>query len=341
METGKVEMARPYRLFAGLILILLTSCLSPQPTMLPTLGPLPATLVVPSIPPTSAITNFEVTPEPSQTAAALVPDFEHIVVVVFENKEYGTVIRNPKMPYFNILANTFTLLNQHYAVTHPSLPNYIAMIAGDTHGITSNCEDCFIDQPSLPDLIEASGRTWKTYQESMPEPCFIGSTALYVQKHNPFIYFDPVRLNPDRCAESIVPLGQLDVDIAQAQLPNFIFITPNLCHDAHDCGLDQADPWLDSLMDKLIPALDSTDEPYLVVLTWDEGQGDLGCCGLPEDAGGRIATILISPQVKNGFQDETPYTHYSLLKTISASWGLPYLGHTADENNVLMIAPWK
>lgn len=271
----------------------------------------------------------------------LVPEFKHIVMVVFENKEYGTVIGNPKMPYFNILADAYTLLNQHYAVTHPSLPNYIALISGDTHGIASNCEDCFINVPSLPDLIESSGRTWKTYQESMPEPCFIGSTTLYVQKHNPFIYFDPIRLDPGRCREGIVPLGQLDVDLTLGALPDFVFITPNLCHDAHDCDLDQADPWLDSLMDKLIPYLDSTRQPYLVILTWDEGQGDHSCCGLPEAAGGRVATVLISPQVKHGFEDVTPYTHYSLLKTIAESWHLPYLGLAADSNNALITAPWK
>ena len=94
-------------------------------------------------------------------------------------------------------------------------------------------------------------------------------------------------------------------------------------------------------MDKLVPALDATDEPYLVILTWDEGQGNHSCCGLPESAGGRIATILISPQVKIAFQDATPYTHYSLLKTIAEAWGLPYLGHAADEENVIITVPWK
>jgi len=81
--------------------------------------------------------------------------------------------------------------------------------------------------------------------------------------------------------------------------------------------------------------------PYLIILTWDEGQGNHSCCGLPAEAGGRVATVLISPLVKNGFQDDTPYTHYSLLKTIEAAWGLPYLGRAADENNAVITAPWK
>jgi len=270
-----------------------------------------------------------------------VPPFEHIVLILFENKEFGTVIGNDDMPTFNRLAQENTLLTQFYAIMHPSLPNYIALIGGDTFGITRDCNDCYVNAPSLPDLIEASGRTWKTYQEDMPRPCYLGGTLSYAQKHNPFIYFDSIRLDQTRCERSIVPLTELSTDIETDALPNYIFITPNICNDAHDCSLKVADRWLENLLAKLVPALDATTQPYLIVLTFDEGQGNHSCCGLPEDAGGRIPVVLISPLVKNGFQDDTPYTHYSLLKTIAESWGLAYLGHAADENNVLITAPWK
>lgn len=262
-------------------------------------------------------------------------------MIVFENKEFGTVIGNSDMPNFNKLANDYTLLTQFYAVRHPSLPNYLAMIGGDTFGITTDCNSCFVSAPSLPDLIEASGRTWKAYQEDMPEPCFVGDTARYVQKHDPFIYFDSIRLNPARCNRSVVPLTSLQSDIHAGTLPNFIFITPNECNDAHSCPLTTADQWLGSTLTQLTPALDKLGPNYLIVLTWDEGQGKHSCCGLPPSAGGRIAVVLMSALVKNNFQDDTPYTHYSLLKTISSAWGLPYLGHAADDNNALIVAPWK
>jgi acid phosphatase len=271
----------------------------------------------------------------------LVPQFEHIVIIVFENKEYGSVIGSRHSPYFNVLALSNTLLSAHYATTHPSLPNYLSIIGGDTFGITEDCEDCFIDAPSLPDLIEASGRTWKTYQEDMPEPCFTGSTTVYVQKHNPFIYFNPIRLDADRCKRSIVPFTRLDEDILAGDLPDFLFITPNLCYSAHSCSIEMADAWLDTLLDRLVPALGAGGKPYLIVVTWDEGQNDLSCCGLPDPAGGRIPTILISPQAKPGFVDPTPYSHYSLLKTIAEAWGLPYLGHAADATTDLIKRPWK
>jgi phospholipase C len=316
--------------------LLIASCL-PSPVTAPAVAPLNVTQVVPATQ-TSTQPNA---PTPTPVPDVLVPNFQHIVIVIFENKEFGSVIGSPKMPYFNILVSSYTLLTEHYATTHPSLPNYISLIGGDTFDINSDCEDCFIDAPSLPDLIEKSGRTWKTYQEFMPEPCYLGSTLRYVQKHNPFIYFNPIRLDAERCAQSIVPLTQLYVDIASKSLPNFIFITPDICHSAHDCGLDQADIWLKTMMDTLVVALGATNEPYLIILTWDEGQGTHSCCGLSEEAGGRVATVLISPQVKTGFQDDTPYSHYSVLKTIAEAWGLPYLGHAADAETTLITAPWK
>jgi hypothetical protein len=169
----------------------------------------------------------------------------------------------------------------------------------------------------------------------------MGDTNVYVQKHNPFVYFDPIRLDRARCERSVVPLTQLPVDMAAGSLPNFLFIKPNLCNDSHNCALDVADAWLTGQLATLIPALDLTGEPYLVVMLFEEGQGTHTCCGLPEPGGGRVPVVLYSPLVKNGFEDPTPYTHYSLLKTISEAWGLQYLGHAADDSNALITAPWK
>jgi hypothetical protein len=342
-------MARPFGsaviVFLVLILAACASLNQVTPSLPPTISiptQTPAPLVALTIPPATSLvpTNHQL-PTSSPTPAPLVPDFAHIVLVVFENKEFTDVIGIKSMPVFNQLAKTYTLLTQHYAVTHPSLPNYIALTAGDFFDINRNCEDCFINTQSLSDQIEASGRTWKTYQESMPKPCFIGNRWPYAQKHNPFIYYDPIRLDPVRCQEHIVPLTQLDADLANNALPNFIFITPNLCNDAHDCYVATADAWMDSLMKKLTPALDQSLQPYLIVITWDEGSTNDSCCGLPPSAGGRIPTVFVSPQVKRGFEDGTPYTLYSLLKTIETSWGLPWLGHAADETNLLITAPWN
>jgi hypothetical protein len=270
-------------------------------------------------------------------------------VIVFENHEFDSVIGNRSMPNFNQYANENTLLTQYYAITHPSLPNYLALFGGDTFGITSDCGKCFVPAANLADQIEASGRTWRAYFQDMPRTCYVGDTLTYVQKHNPFIYFDSIRQNAVRCNQSIVPFGQLDTDRAAGTLPDFIYIMPNSCVSTDDdfsnpdCTLSLADGWLGGVMGPLLDYLNqkAASEPYLIVLTWDEGQGNHSCCGLPAQAGGRVATVLISPLVKSGFQDATPYTHYSLLKTIETAWGLPFLGHAADADNVLITAPWK
>ena len=330
-------------LFFLLLALILASCVNlntPVPTVEVT-GTDTVTPFLPQPPTSTFVLTASPTPTPTSTPLPLVPLFERVVLILFENKEFGTVIGNPNMPYYNSLAQANTLLTQFYAVIHPSLPNYIALIGGDTFGIARDCNDCFVNALSLPDLIEASGRTWKTYQEDMPQPCYLGDTYFYAQKHNPFVYFDPIRTDQERCERSVVPLADLNTDIETGALPNYIFITPNQCNDAHDCSPDVADRWLENLLATLMPALDATNQPYLIVLTFDEGQGNHSCCGLPEEAGGRIPVVLLSPLVRDGFQDDTPYTHYSLLKTIAESWGLAYLGHAADENNVLITAPWK
>jgi len=320
-------------------ILFLTGCASASAVTPTVIKFLPTETLIPTLP-----ASTQVPPTPtvaSATPVPLVPEFEHIAIVMFENKEFGSVIGNPQMPNYNKLAHEYTLLTQYYAVTHPSLPNYIAFISGDTYGIDRNCNDCFIDAPSLPDLIEASGRTWKTYQEDMPESCYLGDTHIYVQKHNPFVYFDSIRLDSARCERSVLPLTSLQTDIEAGALPNYLFIKPNLCNDSHDCELGVSDAWLTNLLIQLVPALDATGEPYLLVMLFEEGQGNHSCCGLPLEAGGRVPVVLYSPQVKNGFEDPTPYTHYSMLKTISEAWGLPYLGHAAEDNHVLIVEPWK
>jgi hypothetical protein len=117
-------------------------------------------------------------------------------------------------------------------------------------------------------------------------------------------------------------------------------VVPNLCNSAHDCTLKGADEWLETWMKEITESF-GDDPDTLVVITWDEGQGNQGCCGLATPAGGRVATLLVSPLVNKGFQDDTPYSHYSLLKTIAEGWGLDQIGHAAEPTTPLIVAPWK
>jgi phosphatidylinositol-3-phosphatase len=254
---------------------------------------------------------------------APVPAFKHIFVIVLENKEYERVLGSDQAPYLNHLAQQYGLATNYYGIRHPSLPNYLALIGGDTFGVASDCTDCTIAQPNLVGQLEAAGKSWKAYMEDMPRPCFVGDNGdLYRQKHNPFIYFDDVRTNPARCGR-IVPFTQFAADARANSLPDFVWITPNMCNDTHDCPLGAGDAWLQAWVPAILGSPAWKDNGALFI-TFDEGKGDGGCC--QDAAGGRIATLVISPLVRPGFRSEVPYTHYSLLRTIEAAWGLPPLG---------------
>jgi phosphatidylinositol-3-phosphatase len=353
METGR--QMKKITFIHILVLLVLSACQvfpPPGPALPPTLtlpsatpspaAPTPTAVPLPTLAPFNPATA---TPQPSPTPTGPVPAFKHIIFILFENKEFSTVIGNRQMPYYNQLASQYTLLTQHYAIRHPSLPNYVALIGGDTFNYDTDTPKVYIHAPSLPDFIEASGRTWKTYQESMPKPCGLEDTLRYNQKHNPFVFFTSVRDNPERCRDHVVPLTNLETDLKQGTLPNYAFIMPNLCDSAHDaatdpdhCGLGVMDQWLKNRMESLL-AYPPVAEDGLIVVTWDEGQGDHTCCGL-KTGGGRVPTVLVSSKVKKGFQDETPYTHYSLLKTVAEAWTLPALGHAADAETSLITAPW-
>ncbi|MET0479496.1 MAG: alkaline phosphatase family protein, partial [Actinomycetota bacterium] len=100
-------------------------------------------------------------------AATGAPATSRVVVVVEENHAIGQIIGSPQAPFLNHLATQGTLLTRYYAITHPSLPNYLAMISGDTHQITSDCTSCNLDAPNLADQLEAAGVSWKAYMEDL------------------------------------------------------------------------------------------------------------------------------------------------------------------------------
>lgn len=268
-------------------------------------------------------------PAAAQTATpgpAAIPAFSHIFVIVLENHDYNTVIGSDKLPYLNDLAKQYGLATDYYGVTHPSLPNYLALIGGDTFGVTSDCTDCFVDKPNLVDQLESTGKSWKAYMDGMPSPCFLGNHDQYAQKHDPFLYFDDVRTNPDRCAK-IVPFPELDHDLKAGATPDFVWISPDQCHDMHSCPAAQGDAWLKTEVPKIL-ASSAWKEGGALFITFDEGTTNDGCCG--QSGGGHVATIVVSPLVAPGTQVSTPSDHYSLLRTIEDAWSLPHLGAAAD-----------
>ena len=170
------------------------------------------------------------------------PSSSRVVTIVMENKESGEVLGSGSSPYLNRLARRSGVAVDSYGVRHPSLPNYLALTSGATHGIRTNCTSCHVRARSIVDQLEAAHLSWKAYLEDLPRPCFQGAGARgYAKKHNPFVYYDAVRTQPQRC-NRVVPYQRLAGDLRRGALPDYAFIVPNLCNDTHDCGVRTGDP---------------------------------------------------------------------------------------------------
>lgn len=261
---------------------------------------------------------------PTKSAqSALTPKstpLQHVFIIVEENKEYNDVIGSNQAPYINNLAKTYATADNYYGVAHPSEPNYLALTSGSTNGVTSDCSppsNCLHNVSNIADSIEKSGRTWKAYAESMPSSCYAYDTGNYATKHVPFLFYTDVLTNATRCSNSIVPFTQLATDLRSTKTtPNYVFITPNLCNDMHDCSITQGNNWLAATVPTILNSKAFTTQNSLLVITWDEG----------EVTSNHIPTILIGSNVKKNYHaSTTQYNHYSLLHTIEQAWNLPTL----------------
>lgn len=253
------------------------------------------------------------------TPIADIPNFAHIFVILEENDSDGNLLGNPKTSFISNLISHYSLATNYEAITHPSLPNYLAITGGSTYGVTSNClpvgdNSCAVNAPSIVDSIEHSGRTWKAYYESMPQPCAVTSTASYDVATNPFIHHKNILDNEQRCAGHVVPFTQFNADLAAGSLPDFAFIVPNMCNNTHNCPLATGDKWLASTATQLLDSNAFTDQNSLLAITWDE-PGE-------KDANYDVPLILAGPQVKRSYQSARRYNHYSLLHTIEKAWSL-------------------
>jgi len=246
-----------------------------------------------------------------------IPAVAHVFVLVEENHSYESVIGNSAMPYTNGLAQKYALATQYYANRHNSLPNYFMLTVGDL--VTTN--DLYtgtVTEDNVVRALTSAGKTWKIYAESLPQPGFTAATnSPYARDHNPFTYFSDV-LNSSSQTANIVPFTQLVTDLQNGTLPDYSMIVPNLANDGHDCPAEAAncsddqklstvDAWVQTNMGPLINS--TAFQNSALIYTWDEGDvNDMA------NQGGHVATILVSPKVRAGFQSTTMYQHQSTLK---------------------------
>jgi hypothetical protein len=334
-----------------------------------------------------AATSTTATAKPA--ASPSTPPVRHVFVINLENKGYDeTFGPDSPAPYLSkALPAKGQLLTQYHGTAHNSLPNYIAQISGQGPNPQTQ-EDCEVFSDfaqtgtvapqqavgdgcvypagvkTVADQLEAKGLTWRGYMEDMgtpcrhPEPDASDDTHKakpgdqYAARHNPFMYFHSITDSPS-CAANDVDLSRLSTDLSTvATTRNLTYITPNLCHDAHDSpcvdgrpgGLATADQWLRTWVPKILTS-PAYKKDGLLVVTFDEADTDsqdgasaAACCGeapgpnsplpgIDGMGGGRTGTVLLSPSLKPGTLNGTAYNHYSLLRTIENTFGVAPLGY--------------
>jgi hypothetical protein len=239
---------------------------------------------------------------------------------MMENHEYGDIVGSSAARFINRLARQYAVADGYYAIAHPSLPNYLALTGGSTFGITSDCTSCSVPGAGLAGQLESSRIAWKAYMEDLPHPCYRGTGAgEYAKRHDPFVYYRAI-VSSAAC-EQVVPMTELAADERDGTLPKFLWISPNLCHDMHDCSVAAGDRFLSRLVPPLLSSLGANG---LLFLTWDEGTSNNGCC--QQAVGGHVVTIVAGPGARPHGRMSTPADHYSVLQTIEDLLGLPRLG---------------
>ncbi len=222
-----------------------------------------------------------------------------------ENRGYEQAIGGR---YISRLAQQYAAATNYHAVAYPSLPNYLALTSGSTWGIS---DDGFhrLPEADLGAQLTAAGISWRAYMEGMTGGCQ-NSPYPYALKHNPFAYYGP------GCPSEVVPFTHFDGDMT-GNVPRFVWVTPDLCHDGHDCSTSTADAWLAQTVPKIL-ATSAWKDDGLLLITWDEGYNNTN----------HVLTLVVRNHPVWHSSGHL-YNHYSLLATIEDHLGLPRLGLAA------------
>jgi acid phosphatase len=245
------------------------------------------------------------------------------MVIIDENHSQTEAIT--QMPHLSSWASTYGQATTFTAVTHPSLPNYLAIAGGSTFGVTDDNAPSShpISGDSVFDQTRAAGLQARTYAEGMTSNCMLTNTGRYAVKHNPWAYFNGTTQRAN-CNADDVPLGTTSTgklldDINAGTLPHTGMMIPDLCNDAHDCSLTVADNWLNAWVPKLMAGPDYTSGNLTIIVTFDEDDST---------AGNNIAFVVIDPRL-HGKVVSTAANHYSLTRWLDDNVGATALRNAA------------
>jgi phospholipase C len=248
-----------------------------------------------------------------------------------ENASFDEIMGGSSASSLHRFARQCSLATNYHAITHPSLPNYIAATSGGDWKISDDDPPAShpLPEASIFGQLTAAGMSWRSYEESMLSNCSRSSSGLYAVKHNPAAYYTPIR---GECRKRDVPMGttssgRLLADLRDDRLPSFSFLTPNLCNDMHSCPIAIGDAWLHRWITEIVGSTAYRSLTTVLFVTFDEGSA----------RSNRVVTLVISPTTPPGARSSTRFDHYSLLKTTEQLLGVPTrLGHAADASTLSM-----
>ena len=263
------------------------------------------------------------TPTPTQTPTAP-PAGTVTKLLVFIEENHSLDEMKSQMPYTYGLAQQYGYATDWKAITHPSLPNYLAIAGGSTYGVTDDNSPSShpISGASVLGQALAAGKTAKTYAESMTTNCQQSSSGDYAVRHNPWAYYVDAA-ERSGCNAHDVPFTQFDGDVTNGTLPNLGFVIPNLCDDAHNCSLGTADNWFKARMTSILAGPDWKSGHLAVVLTADEDDSSQS---------NTVLTVVIHPS-QHGNVVSTPLNHYSLTRLAEDVVGASHLNNAGSAAN--------
>ena len=263
------------------------------------------------------------------TSTSVARRVSKLLVVVLENRSEQEALG--QMPRLAAQAHHYGVATNWYAVAHPSLPNYLELVAGSTYGVRDD------DPPSAHHLhgtsvfgqLTSHGRSAVTYAQRIPSPCYQQDAGRYAVRHNPATYFVDARERA-ACRADNLPLGSLTrgplhTAVTQGRLPTYALLIPDVCNDGHDCSLAQVDPWLDTWLRLIESGPDFRSGRLAVVVTFDEDD---------HSAGNHVLTVVAAAQLHRKVVTRR-FTHASLAAAPSRLAGLPPLRNGKGTPDVL------
>lgn len=228
-------------------------------------------------------------------------------MIVLENRSYDEVLGNANMPWLNSAMKRYAVATNYRSIAEPSQPNYFALTAGTTGGVTTN-DAVTLDVPSIASQLTESGGSWRAYMQGLR-----GKKGLYVRKHDPFTSY----------GQRVVPFTGFAADMREGDVPQFLWITPDVCRDMHGdeklcadrAALDRAGDRFTRDAVAAIQRSPGWSDDSAIFITFDEGDEATN--------GNHVLTLVIGPGGKR--RSARAYDHYSLLRTIEDGLGLPCL----------------